>query len=224
LAYTITLLIQTDHGPVLDRITTRHIGIALNSKNPLRLLLANEGVRILLPDPSDAEAISIATNSSYSEVAQPVLSSNLDLQPQLLVKSLFRDKTSNVHLIASRLCSSLGNEDLKRFDILHEIILVAPHQQMILHATDGKGSDYLKVRSGGPDPEELDAFDLLWDTSVLDFQRSCLTWDFSEIILPQMTELDKKKLPGTSSHSSASEGGPISPQTENCRYCFLQLP
>lgn len=170
-----------DTGPNKEEISVRHIGIALNSKYPLRTLLANEGVVLSQPDPCGAYAISIATASSYTDVVQTLLLSNIEVPPQLLVDSLFRSNTTDVALIAKRLCNGIGGESLTRFDILREILLGALDQQMILHAKKWNRSQYCTPRSG--DIANLDAFDLIWETSVLDLQRSCLEWDFVDVIL-----------------------------------------
>jgi hypothetical protein len=198
--------VGADPGPNREQITMRRIGIALNSKYPLRALLANEGVDIPQPDPCDANTISIATASSYTDVVQALLSNNVDVQPQFLVESLFRGNTTDVYLIANRLCSGLDSQSQSRLDILDEILLCALHQQMVLHNRHWKRSDYLTTRSG--EATDVDTFDLIWDTSVLDMQRSCLEWDFVDVILPRMTESDKHKAPRTTPSPNHIGEGP----------------
>lgn len=205
LSYLIGIHHEFAGEPNQEKITMRQIGIALNSKYPLRTLLASEGVVIPQPDPCDAYAISIATASSYTDVVQTLLSGEIEIPPQLLVDSLFRGNTSDVTLIANRLCNSTGGESLSRFDILHEILLGAFNQQMILHDRHWQRSNHCKVRS--VDLTNSDPFDLIWDTSVLDLQRSCLEWDFVDVILPHATA------PLTSSSSPVAAGSNAAPGT-----------
>lgn len=196
-----------------EKISSRQIALALNSKYPLRMLLAREGVDVPQPDPCDANAVSMCTGLPYTMIVQNLLSSNMDVQPELLVESLFRGNKTDVTLISNRLCSSLDNESPTRLDILYEIFLSALHQQMRLHAKRWKRSDYLATGSGDPTLEELDAFDLVWDTSVLDRQRSSLEWDFVDLILPSMTNSDDLKNTPSSIHHG--EDANVPPEKES---------
>lgn len=208
-----------DTGPNQEQINVRHIGIALNSKYPLRTLLANEGVVIPQPDPCGAYAICIATASSYTDVVQTLLSSNVEIQPQLLVDSLFRGNTNDVALIAHRLCERIcGDESLNRFDILHEILFGALHQHMLLHDKHWKRSEHYKSRSD--DLANIDAFDLIWDTSVLDLQRSRLEWDFMDVILQDANNPITSSSSPTGASLNAAPGTASSP---NLQTLFLAI-
>lgn len=199
-----------------EKISSRQVAIALNSKYTLQTLLAREGVDVPHPDPCDANAISMCTGLTYTKVVHKLLSSNIDVQPGLLVESLLRGNKTDVTLIANRLCSSLDNESPTRFNILYEIFLGALHQQMRLHATQWKRSGYHAARSGDPALEELDAFDLVWDTSVLDRQRSSLEWDFVELILPRVTNSDRSDNPKNTPSSNGTGADPnVPPEKES---------
>lgn len=195
-----------DPGPNPERIARLHIAITLNSKYPLRELLANEGVAIPHPDPCDANAISICTASSYTDVVQSLLSSNIDVQPQFLVESLVRGNTTDVSEIANKLCSSFGSGNLTKFEMLHQILFGALQQQMILHDRHWKRLDYLMTGSG--DATDVDAFDVIWDTSVLDLQRSRLEWDFVDVILSSVIESEKQKNPSDTISPNHIQEGP----------------
>lgn len=210
-------LVDADPESNPEKVTSRQIAIALNSKYPLRMLLAREGVDVPQPDPCDANAIAMCTGHHYTKVVQKLLSSNIDLQPELLVGSLFRCSKTDVTRIANMLCSSLDDESPTRFDILYKIFLEALHQQMRLHARQWKRSDYPATRSGDRALEELDAFDLVWDTSVLDLQRSSfLSWDFVELILPRVTNSDKSDVPKNAPSSNETGADPnVPPEKES---------
>lgn len=183
---------DTDTGPNRERITIRHIGIAFDSKYSLRTLLANEGVEISQSDPHNVAAISIATASSHTEVIQTLLSmdSSIEVQPQLLVNSLFRGNATEVSLIVNRLCSSIDCQSSSRLDILNETLSRALRQQIILHDKHWTLLGHVTTRFDNL--KNVDTFDLVWDTSVLDLQRSLIVWDFVDVILPHMCDSDDR--------------------------------
>lgn len=208
--------IDADPESNSEHISPLQIAMALNSKYPLRMLLAREGVDVPQPDPCDANAIAMCTKLPYTKVVQKLLSSNIDVQPELLVESLFRRNKTDVTLIANRLCSSLDNGSPTRFDVLYKIFLGTLHYQMRLHSNQWKPGKHPATRSGDSTLEKPNAFELVRDTSSLDRQRSSLEWDFVDLILPSVTKSDKSDDPNNSpSSNNTGEDPNVPPEKES---------
>lgn len=210
--------IDADTGPNREQVTIPQIGIALDAKYPLRTLLADEGVDVPQSDYYDVTAISIATESSRTDVIQTLLSMrNIEMQPPFLVESLFRGNSTEVSLIANRLCSVLDSKSPSRFDILDEILFCALRQQIILsHSHDKHWTRSDNITTRTDNLADVDTFDLIWDTSVLDVQRFCLDWDFVDAILPCITDSDDCEASKiTPSSDNIGSGPKVAPNKES---------
>lgn len=210
--------IDADTGPNREQVTIPHIGIAIDAKYPLRTLLADEGVDVPQPDHYDVTAISIATGSNRTDVIQTLLSMrNIEVQPPFLVDSLFRGNSTEVSLIANRLCSVLDSQSLSRFDILDEILFCALRQQVILsHFHDKHWTPSDRLTTQTENLADVDTFDIIWDTSVLDAQCFCLDWDFVDVILPRTTDPEDYEASKVTPSSNDIESGPkVAPNKES---------